>query len=39
MGRMEAPSKPRLEPRTTEVTKAEAEAMEVACGSNACFGR
>ena len=38
-GRVEAPLKPRLEPRTTEVTKAEAQAMEAACSSGACFGR
>ena len=33
-GRVEPP----LQPRTTEVTKAEAQAMEAACGSGACFG-
>ena len=39
IGRVEVRSKPRGEKPSTELTKAEAEAMEAACSSGACFGR
>jgi hypothetical protein len=39
MGPLQPPLPQPAKKRTTDLTKAEAEAMEAACGSAACFGK